>query len=203
MREAIKNVLEFWVDRLRSQEDHGWDNEDYDIFLPHHLLGAAKFMKDVAFEVNDLELLGAFTQIEMGLQERMRQQELEEIAEDEALDQMENDQEAIRLLCLKCFYKDSIFSVDMSKYLNMVEAVQDRFIDSYRLSSLIKYLDEDKVLSRIYEKVKSDLYVAYAAGGGMPNKDDVVKAFEARLSSVCKLADAHVASTIAKYAPVV
>lgn len=203
MREAAKQVLEVWAERLDAQDEQGWEYEGYDVMLPDYLLGAAKFMKEVAFKINDREMLGTFTQVEMFLDKRMQQQELEVIAQDEAQDRKDNDQEEIRRLCARCFYKDSIFSVDMSGYMSVVESARNRFTDPYKLSSLISYLDADRVLARIYEKVKGDLYAAYATGGEMPDEEDVVQAFEVRRGYVFKLADAHVASTLAKYAPAV
>lgn len=167
-------------------------------------MGIATFLKRVAYQEDDLDLLAFASKAEMQVESMICASE----AAEEAADREHNAQqqeyyerdERIRKACVYHFYTVPAFSVDMSKYDKMVEGAATRFIDPYKLSSLRKYLNSDQVLGRIYEKVKSRLRCTSDLAGTSPTLDEIAQAFDVELVNIYRLADAHVARTIAQYA---
>lgn len=203
MRDSIKAILQAWVSQLEVQKATETDYDDYEVFLDYKVLGAAAFLKQVAFQQDDLELLAIASKVEMQVERLIK---TEEDAEEEAdqerherhLQEYEADRQ-IRAVCIHYFYTEPAFSVDMSKYTSMVEAASENFSDPYKLASLRRYVDEKEVLNKIFEKVKSHLRRANW-GGPTPTFDEVAQAFAAELQEIYRLADAHVDRVIARHA---
>jgi len=119
MRDSIKAILQTWVNELEAQKATETDYVEYDVYLDYKTLGAATFLKQVAYQQDDMELLALASKVEMQV-ERIIQ--AEDDAENEAdqerherhLQEYESDKQ-IRAICIHYFYTEPAFSVDMSK----------------------------------------------------------------------------------------
>ncbi|VEF11955.1 Uncharacterised protein [Pseudomonas fluorescens] len=212
MKAALKAHLQSWMGRLEAQQDTERDRcsdfdpcSDYNFFLEYKVMGIATFLKQVAYQEDDLDLLALASKAEMQVESMIRDNEAaEEEADREHHEQQQESyehDERIRKACAYHFYTDAAFSVDMSKYEVMVQDAAARFIDPYKLSSLRRYLESDQVLGRIYEKVKSRLRRTFDRVGDSPTLKEIAQAFDAELLNIYRLADAHIERTIAQYAP--
>lgn len=203
MRDSIKATLQAWVSQLEAQKATEKDYDDYEFFLDYKVLGVATFLKQVAFQQDDLELLAIASKVEMQVELLIKAEEdAEEDAEREMYETWEQVSDAdkqIKSLCIHHFYTEPAFSIDMSKYVALVEDYSESFSDPHRLASLRRYVDEEQVLNKIFDKVKSRLRRANLSGV-VPTFDDVSKAFDIELEGVYRLADIHVERTIMKYA---
>lgn len=206
MKATLKAHLQSWMSQLEAQQGRDHDlYSDYDFFLEYKVSGIATFLKKVAYQEDDLELLAFASKAEMQVESMIRAIEAEEEAADREHDAQQQEyyerDERIRKACAYHFYTIPAFSVDMSKYDVMVEEAAPRFTDPYKLSSLRKYLESDQVLGRVYEKVKSRLRRTFDSAGTPPALEEIAQAFDVELANINRLADAHVARTIAQYAP--
>lgn len=212
MKAALKAHLQSWMGRLEAQQDTERDRcsdfdpySDYEFFLEYKVMGIATFLKQVAYQEDDLDLLALASKAEMQVESMIRDNEAaEEEADREHHEQQQESyehDERIRKACAYHFYADAAFSVDMSKYEVMVQDAAARFTDPYKLSSLRRYLESDQVLGRVYEKVKSRLRRSFDRVGDSPALEEIAQAFDAELLNIYRLADAHVERTIAQYAP--
>lgn len=212
MKATLKAHLQLWMSRLEAQQDKERDRSsdydpysDYDFFLEYKVMGIATFLKQVAYQEDDLDLLALASKTEMQVESMIRDNEAaEEEADREHHEQQQESyehDERIRKACAYHFYTDAAFSVDMSKYEVMVQDAAARFTDPYKLSSLRRYLESDQVLGRVYEKVKSRLRRTFDKVGDSPTLEEIAQAFDAELLNIYRLADAHVERTIAQYAP--
>lgn len=208
MKAALKAHLQSWMGRLEAQQDTERDRcsdfdpcSDYNFFLEYKVMGIATFLKQVAYQEDDLDLLALASKAEMQVESMIRDNEVaEEEADREHHEQQQESyehDERIRKACAYHFYTDAAFSVDMSKYEVMVQDAAARFIDPYKLSSLRRYLESDQVLGRIYEKVKSRLRRTFDRVGDSPTLEEIAQAFDAELLNIYRLADAHIERTIA------
>jgi hypothetical protein len=210
MKATLKAHLQSWVGRLEAQQDTGPSFGfrplfGLRLFLGVQGAGIATFLKQVAYQEDDLELLAFASKAEMQVESMIS---ADEAAEEEA-DREHNEQqqayyeqgERIRKACAYHFYTVPAFSVDTSKYDVMVQDAAARFTDRYKLSSLRRYLESDQVLSGVYEKVKSRLRRTFDRLGDSPTLEEIAQAFDAELLNNYRLADAHVGRTIAQYAP--
>lgn len=212
MKATLKAHLQLSMSRLDTQQDPERDRSsdfdpysDYDFFLEYKVLGIATFLKQVAYQEDDLELLAFASKAEMQVESMISANE----AAEEAADREHNEQqqayyeqdERIRKACAYHFYTVPAFSVDTSKYDVMVQDAAARFTDPYKLSSLRRYLESDQVLTRVYEKVKSRLRRTFGRVGNSPTLEEISQAFDVELMNIYRLADAHVERTIAQYAP--
>lgn len=212
MKATLKAHLQLWMSRLERQQDKERDRSsdydpysDYDFFLEYKVMGIATFLKQVAYQEDDLDLLALASKTEMQVESMIRDNEAaEEEADREHHEQQQESyehDERIRKACAYHFYTDAAFSVDMSKYEVMVQDAAARFTDPYKLSSLRRYLESDQVLGRVYEKVKSRLRRTFDKVGDSPTLEEIAQAFDAELLNIYRLADAHIERTIAQYAP--
>lgn len=212
MKATLKAHLQLWMSRLEAQQDKERDRSsdydpysDYDFFLEYKVMGIATFLKQVAYQEDDLDLLALASKSEMYVESMIRNNEAaEEEADREHHEQQQESyehDERIRRACAYHFYTDAAFSVDMSKYEVMVQDAAARFTDPYKLSSLRRYLESDQVLGRVYEKVQSRLRRTFDRVGDSPTLEEIAQAFDAELLNIYRLADAHVERTIAQYAP--
>lgn len=205
MLDVIKATLKAWVSQLDAQRvSESNYSDEHDVYLDYKVLGVATFLKHVAYQQDDLELLAIASKVEMQVEQMI-------LADDEEQDEAEQERqemqqriyesdEIIRKACIHHFYTEPVFSVDMSKYEAMIQASAQRFSDPYKLSSLSRYVDREQVLARIFEKVKNRLRRTSAMCVTAPALADVVQAFETELQVIYRLADAHVERTIALYA---
>ncbi|WP_104903901.1 hypothetical protein [Pseudomonas sp. LH1G9] len=199
MRNAIKANLEAWVEKLESQQNVDGDYLDHDFFLDYKLLGVATFLKQIAFEEDDMELLAIASKAEMLVTRKIQADEEAEEEGDLLRQQQYDADERIRTACYHYFYTEPAFAVDMSKYEALIEASAKNFSDPYKLSSLRRYVEQSQVLAKLYDKVKARL-LRGCDEQATPTFEDVARAFDAELPVIYRRADAHVERTIAQYA---
>lgn len=212
MKATLLAHLQSWMNRLEAQQDTERDDysdfepySNYDFFLEYRVIGIATFLKQVAYQEDDLDLLAFASKIEMQVENMIRDNEAaEEEADREHHEQQQESyehDERIRKACVYHFYTVPAFSIDTSKYEVMVQDAESRFTDLYKLSSLRRYLESDRILGRVYEKVKSRLRRTFDRVGDSPTLQEITQAFDVEMTNIYRLADAHVDRTIAQYAP--
>lgn len=201
MRDSIKLNLQSWISRLETQDLSEVD-EEYEFFLDYKLLGIATFLKQIAFEHDDLELLAISSKAEMQVLRMIQAEEEADRERDEVEEQAYELDRKIRDVCIHHFYTEPAFSVDMSRYEKMIEASAESFSDPYKLASLKKYIDAQQVLTKIHEKVRIRLWRASSVSVVVPTIKEVSEAFEVELSEIYRLADIHVCRVIMRYSKV-
>lgn len=212
MKATIKAHLQTWMNRLEALQDTEHDRHsdydpysDYDFFLEYKVMGIATFLKQVAYQEDDLDLLAFASKAEMQVESMIRDNEAAEEEADREHQGLQQESyehdERIRKACAYHFYTVPSFSIDTSKYEVMVQDAASRFTDPYKLSSLRRYLESDQVLGRVYEKVKSRLRRTFDRVGDSPTLEEIAQAFDVEMTNIYRLADAHVDRTIAQYAP--
>lgn len=212
MKATLKAHLQTWMNRLEALQDTEHDRHsdydpysDYDFFLEYKVMGIATFLKQVAYQEDDLDLLAFASKAEMQVESMIRDNEAAEEKADREHQELQQESyehdERIRKACAYHFYTVPAFSIDTSKYEVMVQDAASRFTDPYKLSSLRRYLESDQVLGRVYEKVKSRLRRTFDRVGDSPTLEEIAQAFDVEMTNIYRLADAHVDRTIAQYAP--
>lgn len=212
MKATLKAHLQTWMNRLEALQDTEHDRHsdydpysDYDFFLEYKVMGIATFLKQVAYQEDDLDLLALASKAEMQVESMIRDNEAAEEEADREHQELQQESyehdERIRKACAYHFYTVPAFSIDTSKYEVMVQDAASRFTDPYKLSSLRRYLESDQVLGRVYEKVKSRLRRTFDRVGDSPTLEEIAQAFDVEMTNIYRLADAHVDRTIAQYAP--
>ncbi|UVH53749.1 hypothetical protein P0D91_27120 [Pseudomonas sp. CBSPBW29] len=212
MKATLKAHLQTWMNRLEALQDTEHDRHsdydpysDYDFFLEYKVMGIATFLKQVAYQEDDLDLLAFASKAEMQVESMIRDNEAAEEEADREHQELQQESyehdERIRKACAYHFYTVPAFSIDTSKYEVMVQDAASRFTDPYKLSSLRRYLESDQVLGRVYEKVKSRLRRTFDRVGDSPTLEEIAQAFDVEMTNIYRLADAHVDRTIAQYAP--
>ncbi|QXI07014.1 hypothetical protein HU718_004780 [Pseudomonas tensinigenes] len=199
MRDLIKVNLQAWINRLETQDSSEID-EEYEFFLDYKLLGVATFLKQIAYEQDDLELLAISSKVEMQVLRMLQDEEKADHEREEIEEQAYELDRKVREVCIQHFYTEPAFSVDMSKYEEMITVSAESFSDPYKLSSLKKYVDAQQVLTKIYEKVKNRLWRASSIHGLVPTLKDVSEAFDVELHEIYRLADIHVSRVVTQYA---
>ncbi|MBI6945187.1 hypothetical protein JET76_28165 [Pseudomonas putida] len=199
MRTTIMTQMQARARQFERQSDPESDLDDDDFFLDYKLLGVASFVKHVAFEHDDLELLALASKVEMQVERVLALQNEAEHERMFAQDQSYAQHERIREACIRYFYNEPAFSVDMSKYRSMIE-VAGTFSDPQKLNGLMNYIDADRVLSKIYDRVKSRLRRSTLDTGASPSFEDVSRAYNLELAEIYRLADLHVSRVLQQYA---
>ena len=88
MKATLKAHLQTWMSRLEALQDTEHDRHsdydpysDYDFFLEYKVMGIATFLKQVAYQEDDLDLLAFASKAEMQVESMIRDNEA---AEEEA-----------------------------------------------------------------------------------------------------------------------
>jgi hypothetical protein len=197
MRDSVLALLKDWKKTLAAQDadpsllsDDAFPSGDH--YLDRHLHGVALFLKTVAHRADDMELLGLCSKIEMDLKERFA-------AEDRAFDEQQRAGEreaaamdAVKEVCIRYFYKEQAFSLDLSKYRQMIDEAVPRVTDSAELKKLRRYIDEKRWLDRLYATTKNSLMPYGNLDAPLPTFDDVKTVFEDALADLLRRADKYV-----------
>ncbi|MCF5889548.1 hypothetical protein [Aeromonas veronii] len=200
MREIVKKTLEQWIEKFESQQRQDVSMQVYDHYLDLHLLGVAKFLKDVSFSLDDIDLLGISTKLEIYLEKKLEEEYQADMGY--MLDTQKDHEfrEKVRKICIEHFYTNPKFVVDMSKYQVEVGKYAANFSDSKKLSNLLKYIDEKNVLDKIYQSVKNKLSYDFLSKDILPEYKDVELEFNTQLKNTYCRADEHVYKTLQRYA---
>lgn len=194
MRIIISDILLEWEERLKTLDADNFESaSDDDYFFDRQLYGAALLVKEIAFRTNDTELLGLSTKVELALKRRFDQ-------EDRDFENYENSKarlfeayEKIRRECIKYFYDEPIFSVDLSKYSALIEA-NKATVSEATLAGLERYLDAKKVFSKVYVATRNALQHKFASENMVyvPQIHDIREEFERQLADFYRRADSTV-----------
>lgn len=161
----------------------------------------AKAMKKMAEHLKDVEVIGFATLLE---NETMRLINQENEAYDNMMDpscyqEGFEKMDAVKKLCVKLFYKEKVFNADMSKYRIILEENKDNLVKTERYEKLERYVDEKKVIDKIYVKMKNDLQPDFEASDFvMPDEESIRNLYPTYLSEIYRLANNHVKSEIEK-----
>lgn len=115
---------------------------------------------------------------------------------------------AAKKFCIRHFFKEPRYTVDVSRYRAMVASAVD--IDQSVKDGLAKYLDETKLLQRVYLQVRNHFTIAtllgYTCGSTYeeppeqlpppPTLDDLDARFRVELADICRRADLTVAKRL-------
>lgn len=191
MRATITDVLLEWEERLKVLDaDHFESATENDYFLDRQLYGAALLAKEVAFRTNDTELLGLATRVELSLARRFEQEEKDFEDNENSKSREFESYEKIRQQCIKYFYDEPKVSIDLSKYRTLIDA-RKAHVSEETIVGLEKYLDEQKVLQKIYLAVRNELQGRFASDKMevAPQRQDIQEEFERQLADFYRRAD--------------
>lgn len=201
MNNILKNELNDLLEKYRKSRafengEIGSHRDDQDSKLVYKILGAANIVMSFAHKTDDLELLGFSTKIQLNL--------LKDIDEEaESYDQYRREQEdehnfmmSIHKFCSDIFYTQNRYYVDMSKYSDIVED-SHKLLENVRVKNrLINYIDEKRVLNKIYVKVRDSIMLLDIKI--LPEISIVDAMFTSELKEIYRLADIHIPFQIDK-----
>jgi len=198
-------LLDVWRLRLAAQDKADFGDVDLssddavssDVWLDRHLHGVALFLQEVALKERDRELLGLSTMVKRDLAARF---EAESKADMERERDAERECEAydeIRAVCVRYFFKERTFKVDLSKYRAMIDTCASRVTDAADLEKLRRYVNEERCLGRIHTDVKHHFLRRARGPEPLPPSFEEVKAeFDRHLAELVRRADKHVSKTL-------
>lgn len=178
-RELILKSLKYYLETVDHEND----------FYVNHI---SIFVKQLAEIKEDAELIGLSVLLEKKSQEFLDSEfEWQDQLREEG-QKYHDHMESVRQLCIKLFYKDSEFSIDMSKYQVLVEENRDVLEKHGAYKNLSKYVSEKTAIDKIYNKVKA----SFPSERELPNADDIRKIFPTEVQEIYRLADKYVAPKI-------
>jgi len=124
----------------------------------HYLgLGALVLAKEVAQKMRNSELLLLAGGIELLIAEREAQHDADEQRTMAAEWRVNEFRDQVRKDCVQYFFKESRFKPDLSKYWSAIEAARSSGTDPSIIEGLEKYLNEQKIIRRVYREVRDYL----------------------------------------------
>lgn len=179
---------------LRLYEIYG-SNKEVDDFEEYQLLGVVKYVKSIAYKLEDLDLLGLASTIEIELLEHIETENEFYLSFDEAPSEFPHLEDG-REFCKDLFYKQNRYRVDMKQYRRLLIDHEEAFMSAGLYDSLVKYLDEDAVLQKIYNQVKHK--IMYYQGANLPEINKVDALFNEAFEDICRKADKHLERQLSK-----
>ncbi|RXF05684.1 hypothetical protein [Pseudoalteromonas phenolica] len=127
-----------------DQVNGDYDSSEYESFLEYQLLGVSKFIKSIAYKMEEVELLGVATKIELDIlhdieKENQERDEYYQFQSDEHEYYMQ-----ARSFCIQLFYEECRYHADMTKYHDIVEENRFSLEKAGLLDKLKRYIDEKK-----------------------------------------------------------
>ena len=90
MLDVIKATLNAWVSQLDAQRvSESNYSDEHDVYLDYKVLGVATFLKHVAYQQDDLELLAIASKVEMQVEQMI-------LADDEEQDEAEQERQEMQ-----------------------------------------------------------------------------------------------------------
>lgn len=137
----------------------------------------------------------------------------EDLAREQALqEEAFNYDQEVKRLCILHFFKEPRYVIDMSRYRGMIDMAPG--LEIKVRAGLDKYLDERKILSDIYLRVRNHFqvgaYTAYLHGEltefrnslpPLPSLTDIDDRFQIEITDVYRRADSTVAKRIGQGMP--
>ena len=152
MEKYIKEELQNLQDKYYKQQNiYSLDHEelyDHGSFLEYQLLGVATFVKSLAYKTDNTELLGIASKMEIDVLADI-EKETDSEQHHEFSEQFEFYEHA-RKLCIKLFYKENRYQVNMNEFLDILNKNKEVLQSAGFLEQLEKYINEENVLKKIY-----------------------------------------------------
>jgi hypothetical protein len=204
MRVTVLQVLATWRAKLAAQDEAlergALDRRENDVWLDRHLVGVARFLKEVGHKENDVELLGLATKAEIDLSERFASARKSYQMHQEDLERENDFYEDIRELCRSLFYEQRSFRVDSSRWRQMLDERAAEIGEVGEIGQLRAYIDEKRILNDVYYGTLKAVS-AHPPGevpATLPSFDGIKAAFERTYARACGRADKHVGAKLAK-----
>lgn len=162
----------------------------------------SQFVKKIGLKAEDSKLVGLATLLEVKSQAVIDENSYSDeylYPTDEEIER-DSDRKEVKKICIKVFFKDKEFTVDLKKYINTIEENKEILIKTGKYDRLYRYINEEKIISKIYREIRDKLGPPYKYDKSweIPTVKDVYKLFPAELNRIYNLADNHVESEIAK-----
>lgn len=160
----------------------------------------SQIIKGMALSVEDVEVIGLASMLENKAQKLIKQENYAyDHMYDDDIEHLDNS-EKVRQQCIKVFYKDNEFSADMTKYENIINENEKLLKETNRYDRLSRYIDEKKVIDKIYCKIKGNLATSSIGNNNfsMPTEQSIKDLFPIELKEIYRLADNHVSMEIKK-----
>ena len=202
MKELIEKELlslyeKYTKQKAESLDEHGfYDLDNHEYFLEYQIIGVAKYVKSIAYALEDMNLLGLAAKIEINIQKNIDEDNKLYFEEMEALNSEYDFQTKIRQLCIQLFYEDNRYSVDMNKYKKIINNNESILKESGLHEKLIRYIDENKALDKIYSEVKQILSSNYKSE--LPEISQIDEVFKAQKEDIYRRADKHITKQLEK-----
>ena len=156
----------------------------------------SKAIKSMALTLKDVEVVGIASILENKAQTLIEQEDYAyEHMHDGDFAYIEN-LDKVKKLCIKVFYTDKEFTVDMSKHQKNIDENKEVLQAAGRYDRLCRYADEKKVLDKIYCKIKGNL--SFGESSPDPTEQTIRNLFPIELKEIHRLADNHIALEIKK-----
>jgi len=120
-------------------------------------MGALALVKEVAQKVRNPELLLLAGGIELLIAGREAQHDADEQRAMATEWRVNEFRGQVRKICVHYFFKESRFKPDLSRYWSAVEAARSSGTDPGIIEGLEKYLNEQKIVQRVYREVRDSL----------------------------------------------
>lgn len=155
MTNTVKSVFLSW---LEKRESIATSSQGLDYELEENLLGAARFVKDIALVSDDMELLGLATKVEGQQKELLEFLYNPPLHFDEDLGKSQQKENEMRDYCIEVFYKQERYSIDMEAFSKVVEENKDALEKVCNYKTLQNYISPRTALDKVYNAVKHKLW---------------------------------------------
>lgn len=161
------------------------------------------FIKSLAFEAQDIELLGLCANIEMKFSDVLSNNfddylsNIDEVYS-HSYKMEENNYTVFHKKIHDAFFLDGDFYIDMSVYQEEVERNKDALIRHGLYGNLSKYVRDDIALDKAYQKVKTKLSKRRDDDNQyiIPTDEEINKSFDEAEADIHRLAVKHVGSQV-------
>lgn len=190
-REIILNKLKHIKNSLENN-----DKED-----SSHISLEIEFIKNLAFELDDFEVLGMASKLEMQYSEAFNYYDDYSFLQ-ESLPSYTYTQPSNRRLFYKTIenvlYQSNNYEIDMSVYQEEVERNKGMLIDSGIYNNLLIYTKNETATRKVHDKVKKELSSVRCDDNSyiIPSEAQIIDAFNKAKMEIYRLANKHVANQI-------
>lgn len=190
-RAIIINKLGHIKERLES-------NKDIDL---SHILLEIEVIKDLAFELDDFEVLGMASKLEMQYSESLSYFDdysyLQEIIPRHTYTQPSNQRLFYKSI-ENVLYHSKEYEIDMSIYQEEVERNKDVLINSGIYNNLFIYTKNETATRKVHDKVRKELSSIRCEDNSyiIPSEDIIIDTFNKAKMEIYRLANKHVANQI-------
>ncbi len=146
MEDLLKDELITLYDEYNKQKTDemnvDYNYAEYKSYLDYQLLGASKFIKSIAYKIENVELLGLAAKIELDV---LHDIEEENQAHNDFYQYQSEEYDfsmKARKFCIQLFYEEPRYRADMTRYNELIEANIKILEQADLLKKLKRYVDE-------------------------------------------------------------